>query len=111
MVTREYECERHGYFEERQSITAPSEASCPECGRPATRVLLTAPAWGFGGKLAASGGIPNFHTAPAEYSEWQAEGFRKANEDLHPANVGKSVVTEESYAPKERLRAVREKKG
>jgi hypothetical protein len=58
-----------------------------------------------------TGGIPDYSIDRKEYGEWQREGERKLKEDLHPANRGKTKVTSESWAPKERLQAVREGRG
>lgn len=108
MVEREYECGSHGYFTVQRSVAAPTKETCPECGAAADRVYLTPPEFGF---THVTGGIPDFHTDPNQYSQWQKEKFKKLKEDLHPANKGKSQVTTESWAPKEAVKAVKEGRG
>ncbi len=107
MVIREYECDEHGYFTVERSVKDSTKEVCPVCQTAAVQVHTEAPAAFFEG---TSGGIPDYHTCRSEYREWQREKFAKAQQDLHPSNVGKTVVTEESYAPKEALAAVRAKK-
>lgn len=107
MVTREYECADHGYFESRQNISEPSVAFCPECGVQGERVFLNTGTFCFKG---ANGGIPDYHKSPSEYEGWQREQFRKLKEDIHPANRGKTKLTNDTWAPKERIAAVAEKK-
>jgi hypothetical protein len=72
------------------------------------RVYTAAPTFGIPG---STGGIPDYFVDKAEYSGWQNEQMRKAKEDLHPDNAGKTRVTSESWAPKERVAAVREGRG
>lgn len=59
----------------------------------------------------SSGGIPDYGVDRVEYGQWQREQERKLKEDLHPDNAGKTRVTSENWAPKERLDAVREGRG
>ena len=110
MVIREYECDEHGYFTVERSVRDSTKEICPTCQTQATQIHTEAPTSFFSVSFAESGGIPDYHTCKSEYREWQREKFAKAQQDLHPANVGKSVVTEESYAPKEALKVVRAKK-
>lgn len=110
MITREYECtqcELDAYFTVSRSVTDPTKEVCPTCGAPADQIHTVAPTSFFGKSFSESGGIPDYKTCRSEYREWQKEKFAKAQQDLHPANVGTTVVTEESYAPKEAMRAVK----
>lgn len=113
MVTREYECsvcDTDGYFIVCRNVTDPTQENCPLCGNPADQIHTSAPMFGFGVSLSNSGGIPDYESCRSEYAEWQKEKFAKLKQDLHPANVGKTAVTEESYASKSALRAAKEQK-
>lgn len=111
-ATREYWCETHGYKTHlHASMKDASIAHCDECGDLMERFYGTPPLWHFAGTLSASGGIPPSQSGDrAEYSGWQREAWKKFDEDVHPDNRGKTVVTEESWAPKPRLNAVKEKR-
>jgi hypothetical protein len=58
-----------------------------------------------------SGGIPDYRVDRKEYSAWQNDQIRRLKEDLHPDNRGKTSVTSESWAPRDRVEAVREGRG
>lgn len=113
MVTREYWCDEHEYFTLRCRVSAPAgRAACPECGRASERFYGTPPVWGFGETMSESGGIPDTSTDARERREWQQEAWAKAQKDLHPANTRGMAAkpTEETYAPRHRVRAARERR-
>ena len=113
MVTREYQCivcPAYPYFVVSRRVTDSTDEACPGCGASAEQIHTAAPMFGFGPSLSDSGGIPDYKSCRSEYTEWQKEKFTKRSQDLHPANVGKTSVTEESYASKSALRAARASK-
>jgi hypothetical protein len=111
VVTREYECSRHGYLEIELSISAPNPATCPRkrCGRALERVFRTAPPPAvFAGRFAVSGGVPDVRVSESEYSDWQRHEMKRAKDDLHPDNA-KRYVSAREWQPKERTEMIREK--
>lgn len=96
MVTREYECDVHGYFTVNRQISEPTLERCPACDAIAFRVYTQAAQVNFKG---AGGSRPDYNANPSEYRDWQKAGFAKLAQDTHPDNGGKRGVNPQNWKP------------
>ena len=96
MVTREYECESHGYFTVLRRISDPTKETCPTCNALAAQVHTRAAQVRFKG---TGGLVPDYHSNPSEYRDWQTAGFAKLAQDTHPDNGGKRGVNPQNWKP------------
>ena len=85
MPTYDYECDACGHtFELFQSMSAPVEKKCPECGKPKLR------------RLFGTGAAVVFKGSGFYQTDYRSDSYKKAAENDKPASESKSDGKSES---------------
>jgi len=85
MPTYDYECDACGHtFELFQSMSAPVEKKCPECGKPKLR------------RLFGTGGAVVFKGSGFYQTDYRSDSYKKAAEKDKPTSESKGETKSES---------------